>query len=668
MENLLNKFRLGEALVDVDRCHVTSPSGEHTVEPKVMDVLQYLYQHRNTVVSQETIFSAVWPKAIFNPSSVQRCIALLRKVLGDDAKNPHFIITHPKRGYSLSVDSQQSSQRRNVAIISVIAVCIIVVISLVLSFESTSIKTQFSQLRPIPSVHGSESNMVLAPNGDNVAFIKASEKGDSLWIKSITSGEDLALMADGSDLDTLGWHPDGTAVAYVKTENDRQILGYITLDPIHLQPVQDTVIVEIADARVAGHQLFWSETDMIYYVDLNPDTSATRLMAINIKTTQQQVVLESTGQDWLLLHALSPDETTIALAYESGQNQYRVDTLTLATGATKTLVTVEDGIQGLSWHPSGDNILLSRRHQLVTVNMNGVAETLNFNNYDIIRDAVYHPSGQEIIMELVDVDVDIMGGTPYSTSVVPLVDTPSVDFLPIFSPDASRFVFESHRSGSKQLYLYANGQQTLLFSNPDNEEFFGMVWSPSGEHVIAAAKDKLYRINVANKQWQAIPHQHRSFYLQQAFHHQEAILVSYRGDDGTSFHPARFDLTTGQLDSINANGERLSCYSMSLDDDDQIYFSNHNTVYRYQNFEAIPVWQSKAPGIIGVRVWMDTLTITLEHELYYQFVYINTKTMAETQTKISKQPELMLINASHDTRQLLYLTRPQRKRSLVRLF
>ena len=100
-------------------------------------------------------------------------------------------------------------------------------------------------------------------------------------------------MTDRSDLDILGWHPDGTAVAYVKTEEDRQILGYITLDPIHQQPLQDTVIVEIDNTRVAGHQLFWSETNIIYYVDLNPATSATRLMAIDIKTTQQQVILEA---------------------------------------------------------------------------------------------------------------------------------------------------------------------------------------------------------------------------------------------------------------------------------------------------------------------------------------------------------------------------------------
>ena len=190
MENPLNKFRLGEALIDVDRCHVTSPSGEHTVEPKVMDVLQYLYQHRNTVVSQEAIFNAVWPQAIFNPSSVQRCIALLRKVLGDDAKNPCFIITHPKRGYSLSVDSRQPPQPRQFAIASVLIACVTAVV-VVLSLTPSSIKTTFSQLRPIPSVHGSESNMVLSPSGNSVAFIKTSEDGESLWIKSIVSGEDL---------------------------------------------------------------------------------------------------------------------------------------------------------------------------------------------------------------------------------------------------------------------------------------------------------------------------------------------------------------------------------------------------------------------------------------------------------------------------------------------
>ena len=99
----MSKFEIGEFAVDVTRCQIVSREECTTIEPKVMDVLKILYENKGEVVSQETIFNAVWPRATFSPSSVQRSIAILRNALKEDAKNPRFIITLPKRGYSLSL-------------------------------------------------------------------------------------------------------------------------------------------------------------------------------------------------------------------------------------------------------------------------------------------------------------------------------------------------------------------------------------------------------------------------------------------------------------------------------------------------------------------------------------------------------------------------------------
>ena len=55
----MGKFVIGEFAIDVSRCKISSADTEQVVEPKVMDVLQYLYSHRGVVVSQEQIFSAV---------------------------------------------------------------------------------------------------------------------------------------------------------------------------------------------------------------------------------------------------------------------------------------------------------------------------------------------------------------------------------------------------------------------------------------------------------------------------------------------------------------------------------------------------------------------------------------------------------------------------------
>ncbi len=72
------------------------------LEPKVMDLLVYLAQHSGRVVTKNDIIDAVWEGHIVANSALSRCMALLRGALGDDARQPRYIETIPKRGYRLT--------------------------------------------------------------------------------------------------------------------------------------------------------------------------------------------------------------------------------------------------------------------------------------------------------------------------------------------------------------------------------------------------------------------------------------------------------------------------------------------------------------------------------------------------------------------------------------
>lgn len=79
------------------------------LEPKVTEVLAYLVTRPGEVVSRDDIEQAVWPNALVGYESVTKSIIKLRKALGDDARNPVYIETIPKRGYRLIAPVQESS-------------------------------------------------------------------------------------------------------------------------------------------------------------------------------------------------------------------------------------------------------------------------------------------------------------------------------------------------------------------------------------------------------------------------------------------------------------------------------------------------------------------------------------------------------------------------------
>ena len=84
---------------DLDR--ISRDGATVHLEPKVMDLLVYLARHTGQVVSKNDIIDAVWEGHIVANSALSRCMALLRGALGDDARQPRYIETIPKRGYRL---------------------------------------------------------------------------------------------------------------------------------------------------------------------------------------------------------------------------------------------------------------------------------------------------------------------------------------------------------------------------------------------------------------------------------------------------------------------------------------------------------------------------------------------------------------------------------------
>ena len=98
------QYWVGDFFIDISRNQVTQKQQSQTIAPKALAVLTYLAQNQGRVVSYDELFDKVWPDTIVTPNTLQRSIAQLRKVLGEDSKAQSYIKTHAKQGYSLECD------------------------------------------------------------------------------------------------------------------------------------------------------------------------------------------------------------------------------------------------------------------------------------------------------------------------------------------------------------------------------------------------------------------------------------------------------------------------------------------------------------------------------------------------------------------------------------
>jgi tetratricopeptide (TPR) repeat protein/DNA-binding winged helix-turn-helix (wHTH) protein len=92
-------LRFGDVEIDAREGRILRDGRAEHLRQKVFQVLLYLIEHRDRAVSKDELMAKVWPDTAVTDDAVVQCIVDLRRVLGDDARNPLFIRTVPKRGY-----------------------------------------------------------------------------------------------------------------------------------------------------------------------------------------------------------------------------------------------------------------------------------------------------------------------------------------------------------------------------------------------------------------------------------------------------------------------------------------------------------------------------------------------------------------------------------------
>lgn len=92
-------FRLDRLNQCLLRSHGSDEDERILLTPTEFGVLDYLVAHAGRLVTHEELLNAVWPQTAIEPQAVKSKVFHLRRVLGDDPRQPCFIETVQRRGY-----------------------------------------------------------------------------------------------------------------------------------------------------------------------------------------------------------------------------------------------------------------------------------------------------------------------------------------------------------------------------------------------------------------------------------------------------------------------------------------------------------------------------------------------------------------------------------------
>ncbi|MCB1666283.1 MAG: winged helix-turn-helix domain-containing protein [Pseudomonadales bacterium] len=91
---------LGPFEISKGGCTITLGDTEAKVSPRAMDVLIYMIEHADRIISTEELLHRFW-SSVASDHAVHKSIAELRAAMGDSVRRQRYIKTVPKRGYKL---------------------------------------------------------------------------------------------------------------------------------------------------------------------------------------------------------------------------------------------------------------------------------------------------------------------------------------------------------------------------------------------------------------------------------------------------------------------------------------------------------------------------------------------------------------------------------------
>jgi DNA-binding winged helix-turn-helix (wHTH) protein len=179
----ITRLQIGDYAVDFNTGEMRKDGISSQLDGRIARLLMYLAHRPGEVVSIDEMLDQVWEGVVVSPDSVYQAITALRKALGDDQKNPSYIVTVPRRGYKLiasvsnyestiltasdgpaasskldGIDSESKGRYHVPVLIAVLAACVVVALIVFVKYSGGQVgaqsnsKVSVAQTQPVHSI------------------------------------------------------------------------------------------------------------------------------------------------------------------------------------------------------------------------------------------------------------------------------------------------------------------------------------------------------------------------------------------------------------------------------------------------------------------------------------------------------------------------------------
>ena len=487
------------------------------LQDQPFQILRLLIESAPEIVTREQISSVLWPSDTFVDFdlAINTAIKKLRQALDDSPDQSRFIRTLAKRGYRFTekvdwVDEPPavpdkrteervvirpgSPWRKSLLIKAGVVLLASVALVLVWWIAQHHPEPPLTAV-PVTSLQGGAGWMSFSPDGQQIVFGWNKNEGDwNYFVKTIGGPAQpfqvTHFHAPNHIASQPTWSPDGKWIAFARW------------NPV---PGQKPVEVVLTPAPMGGHELTllrindgqagpisWSpDAKYLAYVDHDSPVQPSSIFLLRRDALERIQLTSPPAGSVDSYPVFSPDGRQIVFARSPTDGIYQLSTVTLGSAKVNTLLTETGTLAGLTWDEHGRDIIYSSDksgvRRLWRVSASGgkpwpLAVGEDGQNPTVSGRA----SRLAYARRLSDTNVwriDLGTGKKVETRTSLTVSTRQ-NRQPAYSPDGTRIVFTSDRSGYDEIWTCnGDGSEEVQLTHFKLQTTGTPRWSPDGKQI-----------------------------------------------------------------------------------------------------------------------------------------------------------------------------------------
>ena len=505
-------------------------------------LLVFLLENAGEVVTRDDLRHRIWRDDTFVDfdSSLRVAVGKLREALGDDAENPRYVQTIPKRGYRFLAPEiypevahgngepgasptsaetaapddprigapfvQRSNWFRRWMLTSVLLLIVVAGIAIAFRIFRQQRPQEQAALAVIPftAFPGVATSPAFSPDGSRIAFAWNGDpapgaKGFDLYVKALGSETRLRLTQHPSESISPTWSPDGTQIAFQRLAGADSGIFVVPALGGSERKLRPTRMPTTNYNFFSWHNftlISWSpDGKWIAFVDGAAGealTSHARIYLLSTETMETKQVPISPQCVGEGLPAFSHNGEYLAYwCFLSENGEAVLYSLPIRGGQPKTISPSWAFPRGLTWSPDDKKLIyslnslgsgLSNELGEVTV-ANGSTKQLAFAGGAELP--TVSPKGDKLAYSSLSTSINIWRRDllHLESPAVELIPSSRAQFDAQYSPDGKRIAFSSLRSGIQGVWISSDDGSDLVQISNSNSVSGSPQWSPDGNKI-----------------------------------------------------------------------------------------------------------------------------------------------------------------------------------------